>query len=152
MNDKLTDTGLDDLDRRILQLLAANARMPLTDLARALGVARSTAQARLDRLEYRGHIRGYTIKLGDAARHRFIRATVLAKILPRAMPTIVAQLKKLAEVEVVHTTTGRFDLLMQLAAENTAQLDRILDRIGALEGVQSIETLIHLTTKIDRAL
>jgi DNA-binding Lrp family transcriptional regulator len=52
----------------------------------------------------------------------------------------------------VFTTSGRFDLLMQIAAPNTRALDEVLDQIGGLTGVRSSESLIHLSTRIDRAL
>ena len=59
---------MDDLDRNILTLLGADARMSVATLARRLKVARSTIQARLERLETNGTIAGYTLKLGEAAR------------------------------------------------------------------------------------
>jgi hypothetical protein len=55
-------------------------------------------------------------------------------------------------VERVFTTSGRFDLLMQIAAPNTQVLDQVLDQIGAMTGVKSSESLIHLSTRIDRAV
>ena len=53
---------------------------------------------------------------------------------------------------MAHTTSGRFDLLLQVAAPSTAALDVVLDRIGLLTGVKSSESLIHLSTRIDRAV
>ncbi len=143
---------MDDLDRNILGLLGADARMSVATLARRLKVARSTIQARLERLETTGIIAGYTLKLGEEARQGRLRASVLLTIEPRAQAGILSRLKSIAEVERVFTTSGRFDLLMQLAAPNTQVLDQILDQIGALTGVKSSESLIHLSTRIDRAV
>lgn len=143
---------MDTLDRQILTHLGADARMSVTQLARKLGLARSTVQARLDRLEATGTIAGYGVKLGAAARGARIRAAVLLSIEPRAQAAILTRLKAMPEVETAHTTSGRFDMLLQIATETTAGLDSVLDRIGAIEGVKSSESLIHLTTKIDRAL
>jgi len=143
---------LDELDRNILGLLGADARMSLATLARRLKVARSTIQARLERLESTGVIAGYTLKLGEGARQGRLRASVLLAIEPRAQAGILTRLKSIAEVERVHTTSGRFDLLLQIAAPNTQVLDQVLDQIGALTGVKSSESLIHLSTRIDRAV
>ena len=143
---------MDDIDQGILGLLGADARMSLATLARRLKIARSTVQARLERLETSGVIAGYTLKLGEAARASRIRATVLLTIEPRAQPGILQRLKSLPEVEVVHTTSGHIDLLLQVAAPNTALLDDVLDRIGAMTGVKSSESLIHLSTRLDRAV
>ena len=143
---------MDDLDRNILGLLGADARTSVATLARRLKVARSTIQARLERLETGGVIAGYTLKLGEEARQGRLRASVLLTIEPRAQAAILSRLKSIPEVERVFTTSGRFDLLMQIAAPNTQVLDGVLDQIGALTGVRSSESLIHLSTRIDRAV
>ena len=92
------------------------------------------------------------MKLGDATRLNRIRATVLVQFDPRTGPHVVQRLKSMPEVEVAHTASGRFDLVMQLGTPNTERLDKVLDEIGAIKGVRSSESLIHLSTKIDRAI
>ncbi len=143
---------MDDLDRNVLTMLGADARMSVATLARRLKVARSTIQARLERLETTGVIAGYTLKLGEAARQGRLRASVLLTIEPRAQAAILQRLKALPEIERVFTTSGRFDLLLQVAASNTQVLDAVLDQIGGLTGVKSSESLIHLSTRLDRAV
>lgn len=143
---------MDELDRNILGLLGADARMSVATLARRLKVARSTVQARLERLETTGIIAGYTLKLGEAARQGRLRASVLLTIEPRAQAGILQRLKSISEVERVFTTSGRFDLLMQVACPNTQVLDQVLDQIGQMTGVKSSESLIHLSTRLDRAV
>ncbi|MEZ5685389.1 MAG: Lrp/AsnC family transcriptional regulator [Paracoccaceae bacterium] len=143
---------MDDLDRALLGLLSADARISLATLARRLKVARSTVQARLERLENTGVIAGYTVKLGEAARAGRLRATVLLEIDLKSQPAILARLKSIPEIERVSTTSGRVDLLLQIAANSTQQLDKVLDEVGGLPGVQNSESLIHLTTKLDRAV
>ncbi len=143
---------MDDLDRNILGLLGADARMSVATLARRLKVARSTIQARLERLETTGIIAGYTLKLGEAARQGRLRASVLLTIEPRALAAVLTRLKAMSEIERVFTTSGRFDLLLQIAAPNTQVLDSLLDQIGGMTGVKSSESLIHLSTRIDRAV
>lgn len=143
---------MDDLDRRILAQLGQDARVSVAVLARRLKVARSTVQARLERLETSGQIAGYTVRLGDSAQEGRIRATVLLTVEPRAQVAILPRLRAFPEVERIHTTSGRVDLLLQVAAASTSQLDDVLDQIGGLAGVRSSESLIHLSTKLDRAV
>lgn len=143
---------MDDLDRAITAQLGADARISVATLARRLKVARSTIQARLERLETTGVIAGYTVKLGEAARQGRIRATVMLMIESRAQAAILTRLKAIPEVERVHTTSGRVDLLLQIAAPSTTVLDNVLDQIGEMTGVKSSESLIHLSTKFDRAV
>lgn len=140
------------MDRNIIGLLSADARMSVATLARRMKVARSTVQARLERLETTGVIAGYTLKLGEAARQGRLRASVLLTIEPRAQAAIITRLKAIGEIEKVFTTSGRYDLLLQIAAPSTQVLDQVLDQIGALTGVVSSESLIHLSTKFDRAV
>ncbi|OYU16781.1 MAG: AsnC family transcriptional regulator [Rhodobacteraceae bacterium PARR1] len=143
---------MDELDRNIIGLLGADARMSVATLARRLKVARSTIQARLERLETTGVIAGYTLKLGEGARQGRLRASVLLSIEPRAQAGVLQRLKAISEVEKVYTTSGRFDLLLQVACPNTQVLDQVLDQIGQMTGVNSSESLIHLSTRIDRAV
>ena len=143
---------MDELDRNILGLLSADARMSVATLSRRLKVARSTIQARLERLETSGVIAGYTLKLGEGAREGRLRASVLLTIEPRSQAAVLTRLRSIAEVERVFTTSGRFDFLLQVACPNTQVLDQVLDQIGAMTGVRASESLIHLSTKIDRAV
>lgn len=142
---------IDEIDRQLLAHLAEDARAPVADLARRLGIARTTVQARIDRLLARGLIAGFTLRAGPGLRPA-LRATVLVSIEPRSGAGVLARLKTLAGVERVHTTSGRFDLIVELHADSTEELDRTLDQIGEAKGVRSSESLIHLSTKIDRAV
>ena len=139
----------DEIDQQLLTQLRQNARAPVTELARRIGLARTTVQARIERMEAGGIIAGYTLR-GSAATRPPLRATVLVSIEPRSGPAVLARLKSLPGVELVHTTSGRFDLLVQVTARTTSDLDDTLDRIGEARGVRSSESLIHLATKIDR--
>jgi DNA-binding Lrp family transcriptional regulator len=143
---------MDDLDRGIVSVLSADARMSVATIARRMKVARSTVQARLERLEETGVIAGYTVRLGEAARQGRLRTTVLLTIEPRQQPAILTRLKAIPEVERCFTSSGRFDLILTVAATSTQVLDQVLDQIGAMAGVKSSESLIHLSTKIDRAV
>lgn len=139
----------DEIDRALIALLQENARLPVATLARRLGLARTTVQARLERLENAGIITGYSVRLSQSARPA-LRATALVSIEPRSGPAVLARLKSLPQVRRVHTTSGRFDLIVTLEAETTEALDETLDRIGEAKGVRGSESLIHLSTKLDR--
>ncbi|MBI1415948.1 MAG: AsnC family transcriptional regulator [Limimaricola sp.] len=144
-------TEPDATDSRILALLAENARLPVATLAARLGLARTTVQARIERMERAGVIAGYGVRLAETVRRSQIRATVLIHLTPAAQASVLAQLRKMPEVIRCHTTSGRFDLACELRTASTLDLDTTLDRIGAIDGVQALESLIHLSTRIDRA-
>ncbi|MDO5621397.1 MAG: Lrp/AsnC family transcriptional regulator [Paracoccus sp. (in: a-proteobacteria)] len=142
---------MDDLDRAIVSLLSQDARLSLAVLSRRLKVARSTLQARLERLESNGTIAGYTLRLGPGGRAVQIRASVLLSIEPRALAPLLSRLRAIPEVERVNTTSGRVDLLVLVRAPSTELLDAALDQIGNIPGVKSSESLIHLSTRLDRS-
>ena len=143
---------MDETDESILSALADDSSTSTAALARRLGLARSTVQARIERLERTGVIAGYTVRLGERARRGRIRASVLLSIEPRSAAQVLTRLKPMTEVESCHTSTGRVDLILTVAAEDTERLDAVLDRIGAIPGVTDTESLIHLATKFDRRL
>ncbi|ETX14483.1 AsnC family transcriptional regulator [Roseivivax halodurans JCM 10272] len=140
---------IDETDRALLAALSEDARASVAALARRLGIARTTVQARIERLEDRGVIAGYTLKPGAKLRPA-LRATVLVAIEPRSGPAVLARLKALRGVEAAHTTSGRVDMILEVVADTTEALDDTLDRIGEAKGVRSSESLIHLSTKLDR--
>lgn len=143
---------MDDLDQKILTALAADSSTSVSRLARRFKVARSTVQARLEKMESNGTIAGYTIKLGDVALAQRIKATVLIAVEPRTAASVVSKLKALPQVEMVATSMGRVDLIAQIACDSTEEMDVTLDQINAITGVQDIESLIHLSIKFDRAI
>jgi DNA-binding Lrp family transcriptional regulator len=141
---------MDEIDEELIELLVENARMPVASLAQHMDLARSTVQARLDRLERKGVITGYTVRLGDIMRSERLRATVLLQIDPMKLAPVLSKLKALPEVRAAHTASGRFDLIVTLSAQTTEALDTALDAIGTVNGVRTSESLIHLSTRIDR--
>jgi DNA-binding Lrp family transcriptional regulator len=143
---------MDDLDQRILAALAADSSTSTARLGRRFKVARSTVQARIERMEANGTIAGYTVKLGDVGLARRIKATVLLAVDARESAALVQKLKAMPEVELVHTTTGRWSKILQVAADTTMALDEAIDKIGLLHGVKDSESLIHMTTKFDRSV
>ena len=100
-------------------------------------------------MERAGVIRGYTVRT-DPEAGALIRAYVLLQVEPRRTAAVSAALERMTEVESLHTTSGRFDMAAQVAGRSTARLDEALDRIGLLDGVRGMETLVQLSAKIDR--
>ena len=141
---------MDQLDGRILDLLVENARTPVTAIARKLQVARSTVQERITRLERTGVVAGYTVRLGPAATGRRVSAHVSITVDPKRADHVQQTLRRIPGVRTLHTVSGPFDLIAVVAAETTADIDAVLDRIGNIVGVERTTSSIVLTTKFDR--
>lgn len=137
-------------DQELLALLGENARMPVATLARRLGLSRTTVQARLERLERDGVISGYGLKLSDAYLSGLVRAHVLITIAPKSLSAVTAELAAIREVTTLHSVNGPFDLIAVIAAASIAELDRLIDRIGELAGVERTLSSIILSTRISR--
>jgi DNA-binding Lrp family transcriptional regulator len=141
---------VDQLDGQILDLLVENARTSVTELARRLRVARSTVQERITRLERTGVIAGYTVRLGPAATGRRVTAYVAITVDPKRAAHVQQTLHRIPGVRTLHTVSGPFDLIALVAAETTADIDAVLDRVGEIVGVERTTSAIVLTTKFDR--
>ncbi|MFO0348603.1 MAG: Lrp/AsnC family transcriptional regulator [Alphaproteobacteria bacterium] len=140
----------DTIDQNLIALLRANAREPVAVLARKLDLARSTVQERIERLERRGVIAGYTIREGTGHADRQILAHVMISVDPKMSASVTADLKKMPEVRTLAAISGTYDLMAELAADSTARIDAVLDAIGHLKGVQKTMSSILLSVKFDR--
>jgi DNA-binding Lrp family transcriptional regulator len=116
----------------------------------AAGLARTTVQSRLARLERERVIAGYTVVTPDEAESALVRAHVLITARPKAGAGIEAALRKWPELRTLHSVSGPFDLIAVLAADSIGTLDRLIDRIGALDGVERTTSAIVLSTRIAR--
>jgi DNA-binding Lrp family transcriptional regulator len=141
---------LDSLDRKIIELLKVNARLPVIKLAKALGCARSTAQLRIKALEDAGVISGYTVSVTVSRATPGIRAMVLITIDSRHESEVVRALSRRHEITKLYTVSGRYDYCALLTTESTQELDALMDRVRAIKGVATAFSTILLSTKLDR--
>lgn len=144
------DPTPDDLDRRLLALLQANARTPAADLARQLGTARTTVLARMARLERSGVIAGYTVRLGQDVRDQGLQAFVGITVSPKAGRDVVRQLTRMPEVRQLCAVSGEFDYVLLLHAASALRMNTLLDEIGNFDGVVKTTTSVALEWKVDR--
>ena len=139
----------DATDRQLIELLTANARMPAAALGRRLGLSRTTVQGRIERLERSGAILGYTVRTAAAA-DGAVRAHVLITLAPKQTGAVEGMLRKLAPVRELHAVSGQVDLIAVVSGTSTAELDRVIDQIGALDGVLRTTSMILLSTRFSR--
>lgn len=141
---------LSEKDRDLLALLSENSRMPVATLAKKLGLSRTTVQARIERLERDGTIAGYGLRLSDRYASSLIRAHILITIAPKALSQVVSALERVKTVTELHSVNGSFDLIAMIAAPSIIELDHVIDKIGALDGVERTLSSIILSTRISR--
>ena len=141
---------LDTLDRRLLALLQKNARTATATLAKRLGVPRTTVASRLSRLEKSGLIQGYGVRLRAGTQDAAVKSLCGLRVAPKAGSRVVRRLAEMAEIEQLLAVSGTWDYMATIVVPHISQLDRVLDAIGAIEGVRQTTSALLLATKFDR--
>jgi DNA-binding Lrp family transcriptional regulator len=137
---------LDDTDAELLALLRSEGRMPVATLAKKLRVARGTVQNRMSRLEREGVIVGYTVRLKPQAEAQRIRALMTVAVEGNRTADVLRVLRGHPNVTGLHSTNGRWDLVVELRADTLEAFDRALGNIRLVEGIASTETSLLLST------
>jgi len=137
---------MDDLDRRLIALLRANARATVASIAKSLHVARGTVQNRIAKLERDGTITGYTVRLKPHVDEHRIAALMSIAVEGNRAESVLRTLRGDPAIEALHTTNGRWDIVAELRADSLEAFDRVLGRIRQVDGIASTETSLLLST------
>jgi len=141
---------IDGKDKELIALLSTNSRESTANLARKLGMSRTTITSRIERLEKRGIITGYTVQFSEDYERGRIQAHVMISSDPKSSAHIVRTLKKVPAVSALHAVNGVYDMLALISAESTQHLDEVLDLIGNIDGISKTTSSIILSTKFSR--
>jgi DNA-binding Lrp family transcriptional regulator len=145
----ITETAvliMDEFDSRLVTLLRHNARRSISDLAADLGASRATVRSHMEKLEKEGGILGYTVILRADAVDLPVRGIMMVEIEGRAADRVIRALGGFPEVSEIHTTNGRWDLIVELATTTLAEFDNVLRRIRLVPGITASETNLVLAT------
>jgi DNA-binding Lrp family transcriptional regulator len=141
---------MDAIDEKLLLALRENARTSTARLARLVGRSRTSVQTRIERLEKDGVIVGYGVRVAPEHDLGAVRAHVMIKVGPKEARAVTAALKGIPQVRVLHSVSGDIDLIAVAATASVAEMDGVIDRIGALDGVERTTSSILLSTKFER--
>jgi DNA-binding Lrp family transcriptional regulator len=137
---------IDETDRKLIALLRANAREPAASLAKKLKVSRGTVTNRIARLVAGGAIKGFTVRLAAEAEANQMRAIMCIAIQGEKSGKVVKALKGFPEIENIHTTNGRWDLVAELCTSTLSGFSQALDQIRLIEGIAATETSLLLAS------
>ncbi|MGW0299656.1 Lrp/AsnC family transcriptional regulator [Streptomyces anthocyanicus] len=139
---------MDALDARILLAVDDDPEATGLALARTLGIARNTLNARLKRLRADGVVREFSRRVDPAALGHGLVAFVSVVLSQTAGRRATAALAAFPEVAEMHSTTGEADLLLKIVARDTADLHRISEEFLAVPDVVRISTVVSLREEL----
>ncbi len=137
---------MDNLDERLVTLLRHNGRRSISDLALETETSRATVRSRIERMENDGSIIGYTVILRADAVEAAIRGIMMIEIEGHVTDRVIRTLGGFPEISEIHTTNGRWDLIVELNAATLSDFDAVLRRIRLVPGITGSETSLLLST------
>lgn len=139
---------IDSLDAALINLLAEEPRIGVLELSRRLGVARATAQARLDKLQHSGVITGFGPDVDPVKLGYTVTAFCTVEVTQGAIADVVEPLRAIAEVVEVHSVAGQGDLFLRVVAQSNDHLMAVLERVLHIPEIDRTSTAIALACQI----
>jgi DNA-binding Lrp family transcriptional regulator len=137
--------SLDAVDRRIIELLTADGRMSVNELAAQVHVSRATAYARLEKLQSTGVITGFTVLVDPAKLGYSVAALVLVNVDQSQWRNVREAVLQLPGIEYLAFTSGGFDLVLLVRLPDIQDLrDVVLVRLHDIPGIRSAQTIFVL--------
>jgi Lrp/AsnC family transcriptional regulator for asnA, asnC and gidA len=145
---------IDGIDKKILRYLMADARTPILEIARNIGISGAAIHQRLRKLEKSGLLAGSKFIINPKSLG-YTTTAYIGIYLDKAMsnPYAIRELKKIPEVLECHYTTGNWSILIKVLCRDNEHLMHLLNKkIQQIEGVSRTETFISLDQQIDRQI
>ena len=137
-------SGIDAVDRKILEMLQDNARTAFRKIAEEAGVSEATIFIRVRKLREKGVIRRFTALVSPELLGKGLTAFVLVNADPKRLQMVLDALSGMDDVYEVYDVTGTYYTIAKIRTGNREKLAKIIDQIGLIEGVTSTETAIVL--------
>ncbi|MFC5277976.1 Lrp/AsnC family transcriptional regulator [Halorubrum rubrum] len=138
---------LDDTDRAILRILQEDARTPFSEIARRIDMSSATVHDRVGRMEDAGVIEGYHASVNPKAVGYGVSALVGLRVEQGREEDALERLREIEGVREIHLTTGEWDVILRVVAEDTDRLrDLMFDRVANMDGFSRSQTMIILGT------
>ena len=145
------DWELDDIDRHILALLQDNCKRPLAKIGDEVGLSAPSVQDRVRKLEENGVLVGYHALLDARMLGKDVTAFIGISIRhPRGIEEFEKAVASIDEILECHHVTGGYTLLVKAKTESTKSLEALIADIRSVEGVERTETMIVLSTTVER--
>ncbi|AFK22986.1 Lrp/AsnC family transcriptional regulator [Pyrococcus sp. ST04] len=135
---------LDEVDKKIIEILQKDGKVPLREISKITGLAESTIHERIKRLRESGVIKKFTAIIDPEALGYTMLAFILIKVKAGKYSEVASKLVKYPEIMEVYETTGDYDMVVKIRTRNSEELNNFLDIVGSIEGVEGTHTMIVL--------
>ncbi|MDK4701513.1 Lrp/AsnC family transcriptional regulator [Rhizobium sp. CNPSo 4062] len=140
----------DSIDRNLLSMLEENARVTASELARRVGLARSSVQERIERLERRGVILGYRAIVGRREMDQSVSAYIFITTALRATQRLFAVLRGYPEILTADAISGPANILCRVNVNFLEDLEALIEELARIEEIESVTYSVVLSNKINR--
>lgn len=138
---------LDSIDRKLLDLLQTDAKLPYAKLGKRIGISSSGVHKRIKKLADAGVIKKFVAVVDPQVMGKKLKAFIGVSTAPGTCREVIAQLSRRPEVLEIHEVAGEHDLFVKLITEDTLKLNELLHEMDRIPGVSSSRTLIVLKTE-----
>lgn len=145
---------LDDTDVKIINAILGNSRIAITEMAKEIEISNVAIQSRIQKLEKKGILKGYTAFL-DYKKLGFTTIAFIGIFLEKAKfyKSVIAQLESISQISEAHFTTGNYSIFAKVHAKNNDHLMEILNtQVQNIRGIARTETFISLEEGILKPL
>jgi Lrp/AsnC family transcriptional regulator for asnA, asnC and gidA len=129
--------NLDDLDKKILEILKNNARTPNTKIAKLLGVSEANIRRRIKILEEKKIIKKYKAEI-DYKKIGYNLVWIGLDVRPESIIKTIEEIKKIEEIESFYLSSGDHDIMIEFVYENQEELNNLIQKLEKFEGVERI--------------
>ncbi len=137
---------LDETDRKILTELQRDGRRSFKKIGEDAGVSEATVFVRVRKLKEKGVLKGFRAVVDPKVVGKSLTAIILVRAYPKTFPGMLNALKKFDDINEIYDVTGEYYSILKIRTSGTDELGKIIDQIGAVEGVAGTETIIVLRT------
>ncbi len=141
---------VDEIDKKILDVLIDNTRTPFTDIAKKLDVSAGTVHVRVKKMEEAGIIQGSSLSV-DYHQLGYTFTAYIGIYLEKTSQTqfVLSRIKEIPYVTVAHITTGKFNIFCKIRAQDTEHAKKVIFSLDDIEGVLRTESMISLEESIN---
>ncbi len=135
---------LDDIDKRLLDILQDNADLTYAELGKILGISPSTVYTRVKRLRERGYIKRIIAEVSPEMMGYNLRSLIFLSVDVKKYNEIVNQLLKYPQIKTIYDITGEWTFAIEALVKDHKELTDLLDKVGGVEGIQQTSTAVVL--------